>query len=68
MVVNAYVYPPFALIHPVLLFLREQKVGMCTFVLPLIKPVPVWWPLVQKHVIQSLELGARGDKAVIRVP
>lgn len=67
-VVNAYVYPPFALIHPVLLFLKEQKVGLCTCVLPLIKIVPVWWPLVQKHVIQSLELGARGDKGVIRVP
>lgn len=67
-VVNAYVYPPFAFIHPVLFCLREQRVGLCTCVLPLIKPVPVSWSLVQKHVVQSLELGARGDKAVIMVP
>lgn len=67
-VVIAYVYPRFALIDHVFLFLREQRVGLCTCVLPLIKPIPVWWSLVQMHVVQSLELGARGDKAVIRVP
>ena len=65
---NAYVYPPFALIHPVLLWLKEQKVGLCTCVVPLMRPLPVWWPLIRNHEVMRVIIGSSGDKAVIRVP
>ena len=31
---NLYVFPPFALILPVLSFLRDQRVRFCTMVIP----------------------------------
>lgn len=37
-----YVYPPFAMIFPVLKFLEEQGVD-CTVVVPKMNPLPKWW-------------------------
>jgi hypothetical protein len=38
---NPYVFPPYGMIFPVLSLLKEQKVPLCTCVLPCIQPVPL---------------------------
>lgn len=65
---NPYVFPPFGMVFPVLSFLKEQEIPVCTCILPYRQPVPVWQPLVEECKISSVVLGWQGEKGVIRVP
>jgi hypothetical protein len=64
---NAYVFPPFVLIGPVLKFLRESR---CTFtiVVPKLHPLPFWWPLIYSYAQSSFLLGRKGDAQVLLFP
>lgn len=64
---NPYVFPPFGLVFPVLCLLKEQGVS-ATVIVPEIHPLPVWWPMLQMYREDSLELGVRGDKTVLKMP
>ena len=64
---NPYVFPPFILVFPLLRFLEEQKVS-CTIVVPEFKPLPVWWPKLTGCHVESIYLGSKGQKEVVKVP
>ena len=42
---NCYAFPPFALIGPLINFLRQER-AHCTLVVPDIFPRKYWWPIV----------------------
>ena len=44
-VVNAYVFPPFCLIGPLLRFLWSQH-AVVTILVPKLSPLPAWWPII----------------------
>ena len=64
---NAYVFPPFVLIGPLLKYLRSQQ---CTFsiVVPDLWPRKFWWPLVQQSASSSFKLGSKGDASIFLFP
>ena len=64
---NAYVFPPFVLIGPLLKYLRSQ---LCTFsiVVPDLCPRKFWWPLVQRTASSSFKLGSKGDADILLFP
>ncbi|KAK3701457.1 hypothetical protein QZH41_004064 [Actinostola sp. cb2023] len=51
--VNAYVFPPFSLILPLLRFLLDQK-AVVTVVVPRLSPLPIWWPVLKGSLIPYL--------------
>ncbi|KAK3700587.1 hypothetical protein QZH41_001585 [Actinostola sp. cb2023] len=57
---NAYVFPPFVLVGPLLKFLRECKVSF-SMVVPRLSPLPYWWPLLYSYACASFKLGTKGD-------
>lgn len=65
---NPYVFPPFALIFPVLKFLKEQGVRVCTLIAPKFQPTPIWEPLLHRYAQRSVCIGQRGSKNVLCVP
>ncbi|KAK3710527.1 hypothetical protein QZH41_009353, partial [Actinostola sp. cb2023] len=56
--VNAYVFPPFSLILPLLRFLLDQK-AVVTVVVPRLSPLPIWWPVLKAsyYVSEAREQG-----------
>ena len=64
---NPDVFPPFILIFPLLSFLKHQGVS-CTIVVPELKPLPLWWPALRNSSPESLYLGLRGQKGIVKVP
>ena len=62
---NAYVFPPFVLVGPVLRFLRDVTF---TIVVPKLTPLPFWWPLLQDRSIDCFLLGRKGDSGVLLFP
>lgn len=61
---NAYVFPPFVLIGPLLKFLFIHR---CPFsiVVPDLCPKKYWWPILERRASASFMLGKRGDKSVL---
>ncbi|VDI23645.1 Hypothetical predicted protein [Mytilus galloprovincialis] len=49
---NPYVYPPFVLVFPVLSLLREQGIS-CTIIVPEMRPLPIWWPILKYYSVES---------------
>ena len=65
---NAYVFPPFCLVSPVLKFLQQSGIRECTIVVPALNPVPMWWPLLWSLVIKWLVLAQKGDSKGLLYP
>lgn len=63
-----YVFPPFALIVPVLKFLKEQGVRVCTLIAPKCQPTPIWEPLLHRYAQRAVCIGQRVSKNVLCVP
>ena len=64
---NAYVFPPFILVGPLLNLLRESKVSF-SMVVPRLSPLPYWWPLLYSYASASFKLGSKGDFDVLLFP
>lgn len=62
------VFPPFTMILPVLSFLRTRKVKICTMVVPLLHPRPVWWSFLLSHTLSSIRFRDVGDRNALLVP
>ena len=62
---NAYVFPPFVLVGPVLCFLRYVTF---TIVVPKFTPLPFWWPLLQDRSIDCVSLGRKCVWGVLLSP
>ena len=64
---NAFVFPPFTLIGPLLKFLTSQP---CLFTLtaPDVSPRKYWWPLLQRQATVAFKLGQKGDNTILLFP
>jgi hypothetical protein len=50
-VVNAYAFPPFCLVEPLLRFIVASQ-AVVTVVVPKFFPVPFWWPVIPHRLEQ----------------
>jgi hypothetical protein len=64
---NPYVFPPFGLIGPVLLFLYGFERAF-PIVVPEVFPHPYWWPILMACFSVTVRVGVRGDFDVILGP
>ena len=64
---NAYVFPPFTLIGPVLKFLFKSEVSF-SIVVPRLSPLPFWWPVLFAHAQEHFTLGWKGESGVLLCP
>ena len=65
--VNAYVFPPFALIGPLLRFLISVD-AVVTVVVPLMSPFPGWWPLLNAVSSNNVLVAEKGSLDAILLP
>ena len=61
---NAYVFPPFVLVGPLIRFLASQDCPY-TIVVPNLRPRKYWWPLLVSSCVDSFKLGSRGDRDIL---
>ena len=64
---NAYVFPPFTLIGPLIKYLASQPCPY-TLIAPDVSPRKYWWPLLQHQSIAAFKLGQRGENSVLLFP
>ena len=65
--INAYVFPPFNLIAPLLRFLSSQS-AIATLVVPVMSPLPTWWPLLNTMAKQRLLVASKGSPGTLLFP
>lgn len=65
--VNAYVYPPFSLISPLLRLIRSSRATV-TMVVPKLSPLPIWWPIINAMSRGKLQLAQRGSLNAVLFP
>ena len=65
--VNAYVFPAFLLIGPLLRFLRSQRATV-TFMAPRLSPLPVWWPIINSMSKKKVLIACKGSTYTILFP
>ena len=61
---NAYVFPPFILVGPLLRFLGKALFSFTT-VVPKLSPLPYWWPLIQARASHFVALGQKADHDIM---
>ena len=64
---NAFVFPPFTLIGPLLKFLTLQPCPF-TLIAPDVSPRKYWWPLLQRQATVAFKLGQKGDNSILLFP
>lgn len=64
---NPYVFPPIALISPVLRFLSGSCMSF-TIVVPDVSPRKYWWPLLRATACDSFLLAPKGALGAVLVP
>jgi hypothetical protein len=65
---NPYVFPPICMISATLNFLVQSRLKQCTMVVPILRPVPVWWPVLLQHSTDSFVVGSQGEKGILQIP
>ena len=66
-VTNAYVYPPFSLIGPLLRLIRSSR-AVVTIVAPKFSPLPVWWPMINAMAVEKQLLALKGSTDSVLFP
>ena len=61
---NAYVFPPFVLVGPLLNFLSSQPCPI-TLVVPDVSPKRYWWPILYHRASSYFQLGSKGQKDIL---
>ena len=64
---NAYVFPPFILVGPLLRFLGKASF-LFTIVVPKLFPLPYWWPLIQARASHFVERGHKAELDILLSP
>ena len=64
---NAYVFPPFVLVGPLLRFLDKAPFPF-TIVVPKLAPLPYWWPLIEARASHFVILGCKTDRDILLFP
>lgn len=65
---NPYVVPPFRLILPLIVYLKNQCVEACTMVIPKLVSIPVCWPLVSQYAMDRFVISKKGERGVLLFP
>ena len=65
--VNAYVFPPFSLIGPLLRLFASAN-AVVTVVVPLMSPLPGWWSLLKALSSHSVLVAEKGSLDVLLFP
>ena len=61
---NAYVFPPFILVGPLLCFLDKAPFPF-TIVVPKLAPLPYWWPLIEAKASLVVIVGCKTDRDIL---
>lgn len=64
---NAYVFPPIAVIGPILRFLLSSRCRF-TIVIPDMFPRRFWWPMVNGHALDTVRLGVKTQPDILLFP
>lgn len=64
---NCYVNPPFAMLGPVINFIKENQLS-CTVVVPAMPVIPVWLPSIKNLIEDAIIIGHKGQKNVLKYP
>ena len=64
---NAFVFPPFTLIGPLLKILAWQPCPF-TMITPDVSPRKYWWPLLQRQAAVAFKLGQKGNNSILLFP
>ena len=65
---NPYAFPPIAMISPLLCLLEEQKVKVCTMVVPSRVHKESWWPKILQFAIKVHKIASQSETAVLWYP
>lgn len=65
---NIYVFPPLALVGPLLRFLSVAKAPQVTFVTLDVRPRRYWWAKLVRRCKDSVRLGKKGALSVLSFP
>ena len=65
--VNAYVFPPFSLIGPLLRLFASANAAV-TIVVPKLSPLPGWWPLLNVLAIRRVLVAKKGSADALVFP
>jgi hypothetical protein len=66
-VVNAYAFPPFCLVEPLLRFIVASQ-AVVTVVVPKFFPVPFWWPVIHIASTSCTLVAPRHAEEALLVP
>ena len=64
---NAYAFPPFILIGPLLKFLSPQPCPR-TIIAPDVRPRRYWWPILQHRASSCFKIGSKGKEDILSFP
>lgn len=64
---NGYIFPPTHLVGPVLKHLQDYH-AVATLVAPEIRPLPCWWPFVQRAANEASQIALKGDDTALLWP
>ncbi|XP_052060953.1 uncharacterized protein LOC127701170 isoform X1 [Mytilus californianus] len=64
---NCYVFPPFALLLPVLSFIRENMLN-CTVILRVDGVIAAWVPTYYEFIQDAFIVGNKGQRGVLKYP
>lgn len=64
---NGYIFPPTHLVGPVLKHLQDFH-AIATLVAPEIRPLPYWWPSVQRAAKKKFKIALKGDETALLWP
>ena len=64
---NAYVFPPFVMMGPLLRFLLQARISV-TIIAPQLSPIPYWWLILKGASSDSFLLGSKGKRGVLLFP
>jgi len=65
--INAYVFPPFTLIGPLLRLIWSQH-AVVTMVVPKLSPLPSWWPILNAMSKHKIQVAAKGSSDALLFP
>jgi hypothetical protein len=65
--INAYVFPPFTLIGPLLRFIWSQH-AVVTVVVPKLFPLPLWWPIINAMSKRKILVAEQGSSDALLFP
>ena len=64
---NYYVFPPFALIGPLMRYFKQSGVRI-TLIAPELSPTKYWWPILNSVCICRMFVGLKNETNILNFP